>query len=393
MRNTPISQALLLTATLGFIACVGQSPCEQGSGEDCIDEADEASLNRGAADGASSSSRAQDFPSDNMSYGNLFQGGEINFNVHSGFEEDEFAGHWYVTNDNEIGGKSSVTFPVPLNSPENFDENISYCGGFCDTVKVIGNISTPYAGVGFNLVNKDAKGADITAWGGIVIDYVASHHPLTVALVPEGVTDFRQFYHYDLPACPGHRALRWSEFVQVDEGQHKRNKEEDLKHIAAMQFVVGGKSGDVTYIKINSLGTYYLREGEVPHEFVPASSSFYMEPKSSESISSSSEAFIDVSVSSSAISSSSALDYSSAAYSSSVDFGISSSAVTEISSAGISSSSNTFFTGSSSSANTFTTSSSEIPSLSSSSSIITEASSSSQQWTDFNGGWGGWGGF
>lgn len=418
MRNAPL---LLLSVSFGIIACVGQAPCEQGVDDDCSDSADETSLDKGSTQKEPSSVKAANLPSDNMGYGNLFQGGEASFYVHSGLEEDDFAGHWFITNDNEIGGNSSVSFPVPLHSPDNYDENISYCGGFCDTVKVMGNISTPYAGIGFNLVNKEAKGADITAWGGIVIDYVATHHPLTVALIPEGVTDIRQFYHYDLPAVPGHRAIRWSEFAQVDEGQHKRNKEDDLKHIAAMQFVVGGRSGDVTFIKIISLGTYYLRSGETPHEYTPASSSFYMEPTSATSSETSSAA--DSISTASAVSSESTGVLSSSGVFSSGDFSPSSSSTdvtgwtssgtssnTEISYSSsepfVQSSSSIYFDPSSdsiggqtnpqSSSNTSLDSSGSVTASSSSANDAVQSSSSTmQQWPGFggDGNWGGWGGF
>lgn len=395
MRIRKILKAFLVSTSFTLIGCIAESNSDMLEEDDSVlaQESKDSTI-------AQQTANTPPRPSDNMNYGNLFQGGEANFNVHTGLEEDETAGKWYITNDNEIGGQSNVYFPVPLNNPNNFDENISYCGGFCDTIKIVGNISTPYAGIGVNLVNINRKGADITDWGGIVIDYVSSHHPLTIALIPEGVTDLRQFYHYDLPACPGHRAIRWSEFAQVDESQNKRNKEEDLKHIAALQFVVGGIDGDMTFVQINSLGTFYLREGEMPHEFVPASSSFYMEPKSSESVSSSSGIILEASSSSSESYSSTVADYSSAAYSSSQSFkqssssmNVTSSAATLSSSGTANSSTATISQESSSSGIAFPASSSEIAGMSSFSFNDPGSSSSALQWTDINGGWGGWGGF
>lgn len=413
MRIRKILKVSLLSASFTLIGCIAESNSEMLEASDdttAVVQEEPDSI----ADQDSVEPPPPPEPSNNTEYGNLFQGGEADFNVHTGFEEDETAGKWYITNDNEIGGLSNVYFPVPLKQPGNFDENISYCGGFCDTVKIVGHISTPYAGVGFNLVNKEQKGADITGWGGIVIDYVSTQHPLTIALVPEGVTDIRQFYHYDLPACPGHRAIRWSDFAQVDEKQHKRNKDEDLKRIAALQFIVGGLDGEETFIKINSLGTFYLREGEKPHEFTPASSSFYLDPASIVASSSSVAGNPDASSASSAAglpnATSSAIGAESAGSSATEAISAGSSnatnALSEASSSGSiisAGSSNAASAGSaaqesSSSAIAYSLGEAAFPPSSSSAApgpVLPASSSAAAPWPGFegNGGWGGWGGF
>lgn len=297
MRIQKILNVSLFAASFTLVGCVAES----NSGAPV--ETDDIAITQETQDSANVEEEPSEpapppRPSDNMDHGNLFQGGEDNFNVHTGLEKDETAGKWYITNDNEIGGQSNVYFPIAVTEESGFNENIAFCKGFCDTVKIAGNISTPYAGVGVNLVNKEQEGADITDWGGIVIEYVSTHHPLIIALIPEGVTDNREFYHYDLPACPGHRAIRWSDFAQVDERLHKRNLEEDLKHIAALQFIVGGIDGDETFVKITSLGTFYLREGEKPHDNpVAASSSSNANPFSTNSAESSSSDNINSSAS------------------------------------------------------------------------------------------------
>ena len=81
------------------------------------------------------------------------------------------AGYWYSVDDEEEGGSSSIKFPVSLdNESDKMDSLVSYCGGMCGTVELGEGSSTPSAGVGIALAEKDST-IDISDWDGLCISY------------------------------------------------------------------------------------------------------------------------------------------------------------------------------------------------------------------------------
>ena len=82
------------------------------------------------------------------------------------------SGYWFNYNDANDNGTSRINFP-PEFDMNTFDYGLmaESLGGIKATVVLGEGAEKPYVGFGFNIWNEDQKGVDITAWGGICLEY------------------------------------------------------------------------------------------------------------------------------------------------------------------------------------------------------------------------------
>ena len=104
-------------------------------------------------------------------------------------ENVEADGHWFwetrKTDEND-GGRSSITWPVPLGSGEDsLSTVIESCHGICGVANLdLGTMTyNPYVSVGF-VIARDSAGnptpVDVSDWGGVCITYTSEAAPSLV---------------------------------------------------------------------------------------------------------------------------------------------------------------------------------------------------------------------
>ncbi len=196
--------------------------------------------------------------------------------------EDETSGWWYLYNDNYApdNGNSKIVFPGKLNDwgwndGDFFGYLAEEFGGIKASVVIGNDYKYPYAGFGFNIVNEDQVGGDITDWGGLCLVY-SSTAPFEIFIEEEnwlekgGIT-----YSASVPVSETLTVvnLPWKKF-SLPWG-YPGGPEDILKKAAAVKLRFE-QSGDFF---LKSIG----REGTCPAVVVPESSSSSISSSSSSS--------------------------------------------------------------------------------------------------------------
>ena len=88
---------------------------------------------------------------------------------------EETSGYWFTYNDANDNGTSFLQFPqdFDLDTYDTYPFGLmaEEYGGIKLWVVLDDGYEYPYAGLGFNIWNEDQDGANITAWGGICLEY------------------------------------------------------------------------------------------------------------------------------------------------------------------------------------------------------------------------------
>ncbi len=120
--------------------------------------------------------------------------------VNTGYP-DETSGYWYYYDDNDSpnNGNSKIDFPSDVEEDEegNFfgPLNVKY-GGIKAKVQIDTTATeNAFAGFGFNVVNEDQVGGDITDWEGICLTY-SSTGPFYIELAPEDEATFSEYNNH-----------------------------------------------------------------------------------------------------------------------------------------------------------------------------------------------------
>ncbi len=185
--------------------------------------------------------------------------------------DEKTAGIWYDFNDRNDGGSSKFTFP-----PEYY-EHTYYCpcfdivfenyGGFKGTVELGDGADNPYVGLGFNTLNEDQDGVDVTEWGGLCLEY-SSDLDFNVWLQAEDGTltiDCQLAYHLSASDSVKMVDIPWSKFGSSCGFGMDIDASKVLANAAAVHLRFNGKAGDTGYFllkKIGSLGQ--CNSGSVP---------------------------------------------------------------------------------------------------------------------------------
>ncbi|MBR4786105.1 MAG: T9SS type A sorting domain-containing protein [Fibrobacter sp.] len=170
-------------------------------------------------------------------------------------------GYWYEETDENEHGHSKFVWPA------NVHENVygNFFGPLVETyhgikgrVKLNRGARNPYASLGFNVWSENQEGTDVSAWGGIVIEY-ESTVDFSVELVTDGnkKDSYYGTYAASAPKSSRHHTrqlvLPWSKFKRSTGWNRSVDKTSALKHIAAIKIKFEGRAGTVGDFRITKI--------------------------------------------------------------------------------------------------------------------------------------------
>ena len=175
---------------------------------------------------------------------------------------EETSGYWYYYNDEDQGGTSKVTFPPDIETCiycNNLDMLIEAFGGIKATVNLGEGAEYPYVGFGFNVWNEEQDGADITAWGGICLEY-SSELSFSVELAVENDGTVTQYNNYKASVAKARYSnlvdLSWDKFRQ-DTGWGKEvARDSVLAKTAAIKLKFQGNAGTTGDFFLSKIGSF-----------------------------------------------------------------------------------------------------------------------------------------
>ncbi len=132
----------------------------------------------------------------------------------------------------------------------------------CGSVEMGPGFDFPFAGFGFNVINNNLEGADITAWNGLCIAYTAGGTEgfrAEVQLEPSDVATYTAYndYRFVLPLNSARIVnIPWTAFTQEDGWGNKVNRTELLKRVASVKFKFTGAAGESGYFSVQRIGMY-----------------------------------------------------------------------------------------------------------------------------------------
>ena len=196
--------------------------------------------------------------------------------VNTGFDNGtETSGYWYTFGDYVDGGRSTITWPLPLGndySEEALDPVIDECGGVCGTFKLDAGTMDydPFVGIAFNVAGTmsatgnplvDADVANVCGWGGLCIAYTADVD--AVLELSMGRARDSALVGFDLPyvklpktEIDDRSCFQWSQFRQGGWGPRKITGDEIATTLAAIRFKIQGKDGTTGEFNVKTIGTY-----------------------------------------------------------------------------------------------------------------------------------------
>ena len=89
--------------------------------------------------------------------------GKTDYKINTG---NENTGYWFSFSDDAEGGRSTITWPVPMGNEyteDVLDPVIDYCEGICGSVELQSLESKPWVALGFTLAEENST-VDISAW-------------------------------------------------------------------------------------------------------------------------------------------------------------------------------------------------------------------------------------
>ena len=202
--------------------------------------------------------------------------------------DDKTAGYWYDFNDANDGGSSKFTYPPDIKKAcdENWYTGTCYefmmetYGGIKGTVKLGAGAENPYVGLGFNILNEDQDGADISEWGGLCLEY-SSGLKFQVKIVPEyDLTMLECDFIASIGASESVKTvdIPWSKFKSSCGAGIAIDAAKVLANASAVHLRFDGKAGDTGDFLLTKIGSL----GQCGSGSAPVSSSA-VAPKSSSS--------------------------------------------------------------------------------------------------------------
>ena len=172
------------------------------------------------------------------------------------------AGYWYSVDDEEEGGSSSIKFPVSLENESvigKMDSLVSFCGGMCGTVELGEGSSTPSAGVGIALAEKDST-IDISDWDGLCISYESELLMKGILGYKEGEVDATvenmPSVNFEKTArgAASSRCAQWSDFKQNSANVNSGSS--IFKKATSLIFKFYGNPKESGYFNIKGVSSY-----------------------------------------------------------------------------------------------------------------------------------------
>ena len=182
--------------------------------------------------------------------------------VLTGYEDIEDAsGYWYSYTDEPYGGTSYFVFPADVEEDPygNFFGPLTETYNGIKTKVLLGNgYEYPYAGLAFNIIGDEMKGADITDWGGICIVY-KSEVTFAIELAVENEATLTQYNNRKATVAKSQNLLvsdfPWSKFKQESGwGNDNVSLEEVISRVSAIRFKFSGSAGNGGDFFLQSIG-------------------------------------------------------------------------------------------------------------------------------------------
>lgn len=202
--------------------------------------------------------------------------------------DGEMAGYWYEINDIDDGGSSKFTFPPDIKKAcdENWYTGTCYefmmetYGGIKEKVTLGAGAENPYVGLGFNILNEEQEGADVSEWDGLCLEY-SSGLDFNVWLQAEDgtlTTDCQLVYRLSASDSVKTVDIPWSKFGSSCGFGVPMDATEVLANASAVHLRFEGKAGDTGDFLLKKIGSL----GQCGSGSAPVSSSA-VAPKSSSS--------------------------------------------------------------------------------------------------------------
>ena len=205
--------------------------------------------------------------------------------------DGETSGYWYVFDDSNDNGSSKFTYPPDIEEMCDgnwytgtcFEFMMETYGGIKEKVTLGAGAENPYVGLGFNILNEEQEGADVSEWGGLCLEY-SSGLDFNVWLQAEDgtlTTDCQLVYRLGASDSVKTVDIPWSKFGSSCGFGVPMDASKVLANASAVHLRFDGKAGDTGDFllkKIGSLGQ--CGSGSAP---VSSSSSSAVAPKSSSS--------------------------------------------------------------------------------------------------------------
>ena len=202
--------------------------------------------------------------------------------------DGETSGYWYDFNDIDDGGSSKFTFPPDIKKAcdENWYTGTCYefmmetYGGIKGTVKLGAGAENPYVGLGFNILNEEQEGTDVSEWGGLCLEY-SSGLKFQVKIVPEyDLTMLECDFIASIGASESVKTvdIPWSKFKSSCGAGIAIDAAKVLANASAVHLRFDGKAGDTGDFLLTKIGSL----GQCGSGSAPVSSSA-VAPKSSSS--------------------------------------------------------------------------------------------------------------
>ncbi|MBQ2559731.1 MAG: T9SS type A sorting domain-containing protein [Fibrobacter sp.] len=189
---------------------------------------------------------------------------------------DSTSGWWFEYTDSNDQGTSKFVFPedVEANAYNNFfGPLVEAYGGIKGQVMLQDGYEFPFAGLGFNVLNEDQKGADITAWGGLCVAY-ESTVAFGLELAVEGEKTVTKYDNYkaNVSKAPAGAAqdYPWSKFKQGGWGKAV-DQATALTMIATVKLKfegAAGTTGDFVITELGSLCNCKTRSSTCPSDAI-----------------------------------------------------------------------------------------------------------------------------
>ncbi|WP_458451368.1 hypothetical protein [Fibrobacter sp.] len=201
--------------------------------------------------------------------------------------DGEMAGYWYEINDVDDGGSSKFTFPPDIKKAcdENWYTGTCYefmmetYGGIKEKVVLGAGAENPHVGLGFNILNEDQDGADVTEWGGLCLEY-SSDLDFLVRIAEDGTTMESCDFTASIGASESKKVvdIPWSKLGSSCGAGIEIDAAKFLAKAAAVHLLFDGKAGDSGEFLLKKIGSL----GQCGSGSAPVSSSA-VAPKSSSS--------------------------------------------------------------------------------------------------------------
>lgn len=203
--------------------------------------------------------------------------------------DGEMAGYWYEINDIDDGGSSKFTLPPDIKKAcdENWYTGTCYefmmetYGGIKEKVVLGAGAENPHVGLGFNILNEEQEGADVSEWGGFCLEYSSGLKFQVRIIAEDGTTMESCDFTASIGASESKKVvdIPWSKFGSSCGAGIEIDAAKFLAKAAAVHLLFEGKAGDTGDFLLKKIGSL----GQCGSGSAPVSSSSAVAPKSSSS--------------------------------------------------------------------------------------------------------------